>query len=95
MKRTVITLSIVLILLVCFQFLSMKSTVAADNCKLYFDLYYESNVFSNLYSVDIYLDDLYVGKVGQGNSYTSLIDTQTGDHTVTFYKSEDKNVYGR
>ena len=95
MKKAVNNLFIVFSLILGGLFFSFKNVKASNDCKLYFDLYYESNLLFNLYDVDIYLDETYVGKISQGKSFTNLVETEPGEHTVFFYKIDDKTVYSR
>ena len=94
MKTKTFLIALLQLIVCLILFLYCEPIAAEERCNLYLDITYGSNIFSNTYDADIYLDDSFVGTVNQGKIFTFLTETNTGEHSVIFYKSGDKTVSG-
>lgn len=68
------------------------SLKCAKKCDLYLDLTSASNLFLDIYDMDIYLNDEMLGSVANGEVFTKLVSILEGDYEVIAYKSGNNSV---
>lgn len=59
----------------------------------YVDLTFDSNLVMARYGLDMYIDDEMICNIPHGTAYDNLIRLKEGDHSITFYKDKDNNVF--
>lgn len=57
-------------------------------------VYFEENVFLDIYEVEIYVDDEKIGTIAQGNTVEKTIQLTEGKHDLIFYKSGSHDITG-
>ena len=61
--------------------------------KLKLKVAFEGDDMSDQRSIDVFVDDDNFGNVVQGNVFEKDIDLEEGSHLITFYKSENYDIY--
>ena len=63
--------------------------------QLYLDIKFKSNLFFDIYDVDVYVDQVKVGKIPHGENFTLLLDVSDGSHEVLFMNEGNDDVRAR
>lgn len=63
-----------------------------EKYKLYLDVMFEANLFFSKYDIEIWIDDLEIGNVKNGTTFTQLLEVDEGSHAVSFFKSGDHSI---
>ena len=70
-------------------------TSNAQHFSLYLDIQSTDNIVLNKYDVELYVDDVFIGKIKNGEYYTQLIEVEEGLHIVAVYKSSNHDICAR
>lgn len=54
-------------------------------------LTYKENIAANIYDINVYIDDEYVGTLSQGNEATYTVNLYEGSHTLKIVNSTDES----
>ena len=65
-----------------------------EQCKLYLDITFKENLLFDKYDVLLCLDDKEIGMIKYAQPFTYLTDVKKGKHTITFYKSGNRDICG-
>lgn len=65
----------------------------SENCVLVLDIKSDVNWFNDTYDINVYFDNNLIKKLKNGERVVAEIQTTTGDHSLDFYKAEDKTVH--
>ena len=63
--------------------------------QLYLDVKFKSNLFFDIYDVDVYVDQAKVGNIPHGENFTLLLDVSDGSHEVLFMNEGNDDVRAR
>ena len=63
--------------------------------QLYLDIKFKSNLFFDIYDVDVYVDQVKVGNIPHGENFTLLLDVSDGSHEVLFMNEGNDDVRAR
>ena len=73
---------------------SEKPDSQKNDCALYLDIEFDSNLFFDKYDIEVYVDETKVGDIKHGDPFSVLLTVKEGKHTVYFYKPDDHDVSG-
>ena len=91
MKRVLIGL---LALLMLFSTVFPIGAFAEESPLVAIEVRSSSNLLFNRYDVDIYIDGVHHGTISNGETYSTSTHLSNGRHTISFYKSGNKEVTG-
>ena len=99
--KSVFTLVLLTAMLFSFNstisFASEASTETSTESthQLYLDVKFLSNLFFDIYDVDVYVDQEKVGNIPHGENFTLLLDVSEGSHEVIFMNEGNDDVKAR
>ena len=67
----------------------------AVKCKLYIDLYSDTNLLFSTYDITVFFDGSEIGTVANGKEFTYLADTFSGEHELYFCKAGETTPSGK
>ena len=99
--KTIFTLVLLMSMLSCYGAArSLAAEAGAETSvesmhQLYLDVKFNSNLFFDIYDVDVYVDQVKVGNIPHGDNFTLLLEVSDGTHEVMFMNEGNDDVRAR